>query len=159
MNKWRALWLLVVWVLVLTGCQSSLEPVTETALEKQYGEEVSADFNQEDEAVVDAGDGNVEIDSKVEIPADFPGEFPQPEGELSSAIKAENGWQLIYIVTDQEKIVELAEWFPNNGYTKEMATEISEMKTWIFENERYMVTLGLVLSEHEHTFSYMVSIK
>lgn len=142
MNKWGALLMLFVWALMVTGCNSPSESLAETVLEKQAGEDV-----------------DINLGAKGAIPSDFPSELPLPKWKPTTTIKFQNSWQLTYTVNDKQEVAKFAEWFEDNGYTTIGTSEYEEMQQWIYDSDRYMVMLALVIDSEGNIFSYTVNAK
>lgn len=122
----------------LVGCANPLEQLVQQGAERAVEEAIERETGVEVD--VDNGGG-------ASVPADFPGELPQPDGRLASVITTEVVWMLVYDIAEISEAQRLAAWFVDNGYTEISAADTGGLRTWIYENELYSVTLGAMETE------------
>ncbi|WP_341579833.1 hypothetical protein [Microbacterium schleiferi] len=94
-------------VLFLSGCMPSVSDIVEDATG------ISVDENG---ATIETDEGTIEVGTTTEVPADFPAELPQPNGQLVSVVTAPGSWNLTYEGVEGDDVDRLVDTFIGSGY-------------------------------------------
>lgn len=133
----------------LVGCTNPLEQLVQQGSERLVEDAIERETGVEFD--VDSGDG-------ASVPSDFPGELPLPEGRLSSAIKTEMLWMLMYEISDIAAAERLGDWYAENGFAEVSVGDLGQLRTWIYESDTYLVNIG-TLSSDTTSLQYSVKVK
>mgnify|MGYP000851647062 FL=1 len=135
---------LVVGSLALTGCGNAVESIAkagvEKAIEDQTGTEIDIDADGGG-VTIEGEDSSVKIGSAAELPADFPSEFPLPDGTLISVVQMNGGWTLGYEAVQESEVDRLLEHFTSNGYEKALAVTEATGKLYSLMKDEWVVSL------------------
>ena len=134
-------------VAALSGCSGLVDNAVDSAVDKaaeKVAENAAEDFLENalesdtgEKAEVDLGIGG----SGASIPADFPSEVPLPDGlDLGMSMKISGGYNLSYHGTDRAKVDAYIAKF--SGWEEKAATDLGELRSWMFTNGTWSVTTG-----------------
>lgn len=104
-------------------------------------------------------DVDVDGDGTASIPDGFPSDVPLPPGSPVASLAVDNVFQLTYAVDGAAVAENLVAELIADGYTEVAKSDLGELKTWIYENDRYNVTVSLLTDGETTQLVESVSIK
>lgn len=118
--------------LTLAGCFANpLEELTESGVEGIVEEATGVDVD-------------VDSDGSASIPDGFPADVPLPPGLPVTTLHVDNIFQLTYEVDDAAVADAVVAELVAAGYTELATSDLGELKTWVYENDRYNVTVSIL---------------
>ena len=134
--------------LLLTGCVNPLEQLVQGGAESIVEGAIEG---------ATGGDIDVNVGGSASIPDGFPSEVPLPPGSPTASFSIDNVFQLTYEVDDPSIAEGLVAELVSDGYTEIAASDLGELKTWIYESDANTVSLS-VLDDGEGNFQIIVSV-
>ncbi|WP_395640212.1 hypothetical protein [Pseudolysinimonas sp.] len=133
--------------LTLAGCFANpLEELTESGIEGIVEEATGVDVD-------------VDSDGSASIPDGFPADVPIPPGLPVTSLAVDNIFQLTYAIDDAAVAEAVVAELVAGGYTEIATSDLGELKTWIYENDRYNVALSLLTDGETIQLVESVTIK
>lgn len=129
--------------LTLTGCGNAVESIAQAGIEKAMEDQTGAevDVDADGGVTIENEDGSVKMGAAAELPADFPSEFPLPDGTLTTVYQASGGWSLSYEGVDEAEVDSLVDHYTSEGYEKLMAVTSADGALYSFLKAPWMVSL------------------
>jgi len=119
-------------VLLLSGCMPSVSDILEDATG------ISVDENG---ASIETDEGTVEVGATTEVPADFPAELPQPNGQLMGVITTPGSWNLSYEGVEAESVEQIIETLSGSGYELVTDGTTGDGRVASYQNDTWVVTV------------------
>lgn len=133
--------------LTLSGCFANpLEELTESGVEGIVEEATGVDVD-------------VDSDGSASIPDDFPAEVPLPPGSPTTSLDVDGTFQLTYQIDDAAVAEALVEELVAGGYTELATSDLGQLKTWVYENATYTVSISLLTDGDVIQLVESVSVK
>lgn len=133
--------------LTLAGCFANpLEQLTENGVEELVEGATGVDVD-------------VDGDGSTNIPDGFPSDIPLPPGLPVATLHVDNVFQLTYVIDDAAVADNLVAELVAAGYTELAATDMGELKTWVYENDRYGVSLSVLTDGETMQLLQSVTVK
>lgn len=137
----------VLLTLTLTGCFANpLEELAENGVEDLVEGATGVDVD-------------VDGDGTASIPDGFPSDVPLPPGSPVASLQIDNVFQLTYTVDGAAVAENLVAELVADGYTEVAKSDLGELKTWIYENDRYNVTVSLLTDGETTQLVESVNVK
>ena len=123
----------------------------------QIEEAVGDGIEEAVEGVIEDQTGtDIEIGSDVDLPSEFPGELPLPEGTLNASLGTEDGFWLQYSVSGEDAATDLVAAYEGDGFTVDGEQDITGIQTWALSSDDYSVAIGLI--GEEGTVDYQLTV-
>lgn len=120
---------------LLTGCANPLEQLVEGGVENIVEETIEG---------TTGGTVDIDADGSASVPDDFPADVPLPPGAPVSSFTVDNVYQLTYAVDDASVAESLVAELVADGYAEIAASDLGELKTWIYDNDVHTVSISLL---------------
>ena len=119
-------------VLLLSGCMPSVSDIVADATG------VSVDENG---ATIETDEGTVEVSTNAEVPADFPAELPQPDGQLVGVITTPGSWNLTYEGVEADAVDQMIATIAGSGYELVTDGTTADGRMASYQNDQWVVTV------------------
>ncbi|MCS0498463.1 hypothetical protein [Protaetiibacter mangrovi] len=126
--------LLLPLALALTGCANPIEQLIESGTGTQIDTDGDGGFT------IETDDGAVQVGGSTELPADFPGELPLPDGTLLSTVTAEGQWSLSYDGVSAGSAEEILAYLDANGFEQLALTQTADACQFTYQSDQWVVT-------------------
>ncbi len=138
MKKFLLIGVILLAVVILSGCQNAVEKATETVIESTTNNAVDVDVDN-NSMTINTNDSSLTVGDTATIPADFPSDVYVISGEVKSSLTMdENSTFQIQIESEEsyaDTVAKYKEQLESDGWNITSSLEVGEATTMMSEKD------------------------